>query len=63
MPEYEYNIIKCHPNLLEEKLNEEGKKGWKFSFLTGEQQNHALTGKQIFLLVLIFYRIIDNKTE
>jgi hypothetical protein len=35
---YEYNIIKCQPERLEEKLNEEGKKGWKFRQLSMEQQ-------------------------
>jgi hypothetical protein len=34
---YKYNIIKCHPNLLEEKLNEEGEKGWDFVSLVIEQ--------------------------
>jgi hypothetical protein len=34
---YKYNIVKCHPNLLEEKLNEEGEKGWEFVVLAIEQ--------------------------
>ena len=33
----EYNIVKCHPNLLEEKLNENGLQGWDFVTLVIEQ--------------------------
>jgi hypothetical protein len=33
----DYNIVKCHPNLLEEKLNENGLLGWEFITLVIEQ--------------------------
>jgi hypothetical protein len=61
----EYLVVKCHPNVLEEKLNENGKFGWMLSTISMEQQviEKKITSfgqnpnEIIILLVLCFYRI------
>jgi hypothetical protein len=52
----DYNVCKCAPEVLEDVLKDNGKKGWKLSFMTGEQNIHALTGKQHFVYVIIFIK-------
>lgn len=73
MIKYEYLTIKCHPNLLEEKLNENGLFNWEFVTLVIEQQMiqhpppsiHSFSTQQkppevITMYMLIFKRIKEE---
>jgi hypothetical protein len=66
MQKYDYIVVKCHPNLLEEKLQEQGKLGWKYIGLSVEvtQVNESVfTGKMPQMIpnyALIFEKLITE---
>jgi hypothetical protein len=63
---YETKIIKSHPNLFEEKLEEAYKDNWRFIYLFMEQQviqSTILSGQQpqvVTNYVMIFEREIQS---
>jgi hypothetical protein len=66
MSKFETKVIKSHPNLFEEKLDEAYKDNWRFIYLFMEQQviqSTILSGEKPTVItnyVLIFEREITN---
>jgi hypothetical protein len=63
---YETKVVKSHPNLFEEKLEQEYKEGWRFIYLFMEQQviqSTILSGEKPTVItnyVMIFERLISE---
>ncbi len=60
MTKYEYSVVKCDPGLIEKKLNEHGKNGWRLKNIALEQQVHKLSSQIISASVLFLERPIEE---